>query len=205
MQASNWGPDSLQDLCIFFCVEHPECLNLHEKTKATHSSGEGGGDTVTSPDHELPVTLCDKLVSHILKTLIPLLAVNKALKTALNALLKQKNICSQLNLLRVEVLSEANLCDIAQNHVSSLNLFGCKEYSYENIGIEMLMRHNKQTLRNLRVYVVYFGESTYQGSPCYSFLQDPSHGPHNFSSQLKDLRCVFCDNKGIISLFLNKN
>ena len=158
-------------------MEHPECLNLQtEKTSANQFSDDGGGDAITSPDHELPVTLCDKLVCQFLKTLIPLHAVNKAV---LRALLRRKNICSKLNLLRVDILSESSLCDIAYNHISSLNLFGCMEYSFENIGIVQLMRNNKENLKNLRVYSVYgdldgeHGDLEDSASPFYSFLPDP--------------------------------
>ena len=180
---SNSAPDSLQDLCIFFCVEHPECLNISEKTKASHTSDDGGGDAVVSPEHELPITLCDRLVSQFLKTQILLLAVDR---TTLNALLKKKNICSKLNLLRLNILSEANLFDIAQNQISNLNLLGCKEHSHVNDGIEMLIRMNKESLKSLRVVIAY-REQTDRGSRFYSFLRDP-YAASNFSSHSKDLR-----------------
>ena len=193
-------PDSLQDLCIFYCVEHLECLTLHHgKQTGSHLGEEGGGDAVSS-DHDLPLTLCDKLLMQYMKTCLPEHPrLQNRIRLALKALLKRKNVCSKLSLLRREILTEANLCDISNSHITSVNLFGCSEYTYENSGIDMLMNLNKSTITNLRLNGVLGNHE--DGMLYYSFLPDPGTGNHNSSSSesgsesLFSIRGEFCANQ----------
>lgn len=166
------APDSLQDLCIFYCVEHSQSLSP-QRGRATnvHFSKEGGGDAPNIPGHDLPVTLCDKLVTQFLKTHIPLHR-DEHFDAVLSALLKHKNICNKLNLIRQGILSEASICDIANNHIASVNLFGCSEYSFVNPGIEQLMKQNKENIKNIRIYGI-FDCLEDLDRPYYSFLADP--------------------------------
>lgn len=174
MQSSSTNsPDSLQDLCIFYCVENLPSLNIQTVQKADNSySDTGGGDAITSPDQELPVTLCDKLVAQFLKTCIPE-SHPPPYSAVLHNLLKRKNVCSKLNLLRHEILAEANICDISNSHITGLNLFGCSEYSYSNSGIALLLKQNKGNIKNLRVYGIFGSLDDIDDSPYYSFLPDP--------------------------------
>ena len=172
------SPDSLQDQCIFFCVEHLECLTLrHSGVSGSCVSYSGEGDTVTH-EHDLPTALCDKLLVRYIKTCLP---DQKSWQKydALQPLLMRKNVCSKLSLLRREILTENDICDISNSSITHVNLFGCNEYTFRNKGIELLMKHNKKTIVSLRLNGI-LGED--QGNlHYYSFLPDPETSQSNTS------------------------
>ena len=126
------SPDTLQDLCIFFCVEHLECLTPgHSGVSGSCVSYSGEGDTVTH-EHDLPTALCDKLLVRYIKTCLPDQKSGQKYD-ALQPLLRRKNVCSKLSLLRREILTENDICDISNSSITRVNLFCCNELITRNM------------------------------------------------------------------------
>lgn len=146
--------DTLQDLCICYCVEHLAYLNLD----GTGNVNPHAEDTPMESSPSLSPNLCNELLKkylncHVTQTVVVNHCPAPAIDSVLSSLLKKATLKeTHLTLLRYGILSDFMLRNISNSHITSLNLLACKKYSFENKNVEMLFRKNRFSIRNLKLY-----------------------------------------------------
>lgn len=145
--------DTLQDLCICYCVEHLAYLGLGD-TGNVNPHAEG---TTVESNPSLSPNLCNELLKkylncHVTQTAVVNHCPAPGIDLVFSSLLKKATLKeTHLALLRYGVLSDSMLRNVSNSHIMSLNLLAVEEYSFENKNIEMLFRQNRFSIRNLKL------------------------------------------------------